>query len=107
MYSSWYYQSKIDECNAIINKITGTLVYFDDCTNAINSTLSKGDSLLINNQPIDKGTLDRVVSDLSSGVQKLNKIVSECEEKIEQFEVLKQQAKYRESLLKISDNFLL
>ena len=107
MYSSWYYQSKINECDAIISKITGILAYFDDCTNAINSALNKGDGLLINNQAIDKGTLDKANSQLNSDYQKLQQIIIECQEKRENFQSLKYQAISRENLLKISDNALL
>lgn len=101
---SSYYQSKIDELNAIIVEISSVFDEFDDCINVVNKLLGyKVDELTVDGKSIieesssgDVITMTGVFTELSDDKIKLEEIIDECDEKIVMYTKLRDEALARE-----------
>lgn len=102
--SSSYYQGKIDEFNGIISLISSVFDEFDECINVVDKLLEyKVDDLTIDDKPIvddssngELMTMTDLSNELDSDKSLLNEIISECNDLVEKYTVLRDEALARE-----------
>jgi hypothetical protein len=92
MMSSSYYKSKITEIENIRTQVKGVLGNFDSCDAVLVKSQKYIDEITINGETIDQGKLLEVSNTFKDAESDLNTIITECNQKLEEYNSLYRQA---------------
>ena len=86
LQSSSYYKGKIDEFVALGKQLSGLSEYITTCSTSVTLGIKYLGEVVICNEPVDKNVLgENVAKTLSDVGEVLNSLISECNDKIEDY----------------------
>lgn len=88
MASSSYYARVIKELKKAVSDLSGLGTYFSSCSKSLGTAKKYAKEITINGDTIDQGELENVQTDLDDAETDIDTIISECNTKIDDYQVL-------------------